>query len=104
MIDRRIYLPASWSEDQPRCAAAGVPEQVSFAAKPRLALDMVASAVDAGVPARWVTADEVLGFDAHGSYRCSRGDVVKVIGGTESDTVIVVATRVDRRPCPRPDG
>lgn len=52
--------------------------------------------------ALWVSADEVLGFDGHGSYRCSRGDVVKVIGGTESDTVIVVATRVHRRPCPRP--
>lgn len=52
--------------------------------------------------ALWVGADEVLGYDGHGSYRCSRGDVVKVIGGTESDTVIVVASHVERRPCPRP--
>jgi SRSO17 transposase len=63
LIDRRIYLPASWSQDQPRCAAAGVPQQVSFATKPRLALDMVTNAVTAGVPARWVTADEVYGND-----------------------------------------
>lgn len=50
----------------------------------------------------WVTDHEVIGFDGHGSYRCAQGDVVKVIGGTESDTVIVVATQVERRPCPRP--
>lgn len=62
-IDRRIYLPASWSQDPDRCAAAGVPTTVDFATKPRLALDMVGDAVVAGVPARWVTGDEVYGND-----------------------------------------
>ena len=63
LIDRRIYLPASWSQDPERCAAAGVPSVVEFATKPRLALDMVGDAVAARVPARWVTGDEVYGSD-----------------------------------------
>jgi SRSO17 transposase len=63
LIDRRIYLPASWTQDRSRCNAAGVPEQVAFATKPRLALDMIAGAVAAGVPAGWVTGDEVYGND-----------------------------------------
>lgn len=63
LIDRRIYLPASWTADQQRCAAAGVPEQTMFATKPRLALEMISDAVAVGVPARWVTGDEVYGND-----------------------------------------
>jgi SRSO17 transposase len=63
LIDRRIYLPACWVSDPARCAAAGVPDCVQFATKPRLALDMVTAAVRAGVPAAWVTADEVYGND-----------------------------------------
>jgi len=63
LIDRRIYLPASWIEDPDRCTAAGVPTGAVFATKPRLALDMITGAVAAPVPARWVTGDEVYGND-----------------------------------------
>lgn len=41
LIDRRVYLPASWRRNRERAAAAGVPERVGFAAKPRLALQMI---------------------------------------------------------------
>jgi SRSO17 transposase len=41
-----------------------VPERVGFQTKPQLAQQMLARAVDAQVPARWVTADEVYGGDA----------------------------------------
>ena len=50
----------------------------------------------------WVTENDVVARDGDGSYRCARADVVKVIAGVETSTVIVAATRVDRRPCPRP--
>jgi SRSO17 transposase len=62
-IDRALYLPASWTGDPVRCAAAGIPEETGFATKPALARRMIGAAVTAGVPARWVTGDEVYGAD-----------------------------------------
>jgi SRSO17 transposase len=52
-----LYLPRSWTADPPRCAAAGIPEGTAFATKPKLARRMISRALDAGVPASWVTAD-----------------------------------------------
>jgi SRSO17 transposase len=62
-IDRELYLPKAWTEDRGRCRAAGVPEEVGFRTKPQLARVMLQRALDAEVPASWVTADEVYGGD-----------------------------------------
>ncbi len=61
MVDRELYLPRSWTDDPERCRAAGVPAQVGFATKPKLATQMTTRALDAGVPAGWVAGDEVYG-------------------------------------------
>jgi SRSO17 transposase len=61
MIDRELYLPERWTEDPERCEAARVPEGIGFRTKPELAQRMLERALDAGVPAAWVTADEVYG-------------------------------------------
>jgi SRSO17 transposase len=63
LIDRALYLPKSWTDDAERRAGAGVPAEVCFATKPALAREMIADALDAGVPARWVAGDEVYGAD-----------------------------------------
>src|SRR5499427_8653617 len=63
LIDAELYLPRSWAEDRARCAQAAVPADVRFATKPALAQAMLGRAMDAGVPARWVTADEAYGQD-----------------------------------------
>jgi SRSO17 transposase len=56
LIDRERYLPESWAGDRGRCAAAGIPEDTAFAAKPVLALAMINRALDAGTPAGWLAA------------------------------------------------
>jgi SRSO17 transposase len=61
LIDRRLFLPEEWADDGPRRKKAGVPEGVIFRTKPDLALEMVADAVAAGVPFKWVTGDSVYG-------------------------------------------
>jgi SRSO17 transposase len=63
MIDRELYVPRGWIKDPERLAAAGVPDQVGFATKPALATQMLTRALEAGVPAAWVTGDEVYGAD-----------------------------------------
>lgn len=63
LIDRSLYLPKEWAADADRRTEAKVPESVSFATKPALAREMLRRTLDAGVPARWVTADEVYGSD-----------------------------------------
>ncbi|MCE7481038.1 IS701 family transposase [Microbacterium profundi] len=60
-LDRELYLPKVWTDDRERCGAGGVPADREFKTKPELAMDMLARALDAGVPARWVTGDAVYG-------------------------------------------
>jgi SRSO17 transposase len=70
LIDRELYLPASWTEDRARCANAGVPADVQFATKITHARRMLTRAYDAGVPAAWATADEF-----YGNHRGLRRDL-----------------------------
>ena len=62
-LDRELYLPMAWCAKPARCQAAGIPADVPFRTKPALACAMLERALDAGVPARWVTGDEVYGGD-----------------------------------------
>jgi SRSO17 transposase len=63
MIGRELYLPRCWMTDSQRCTTAGIPADIVFATRPALAATMIDHALDAGVPARWVAADEVYGAD-----------------------------------------
>lgn len=62
LIDRRLYVPKSWTGDPERCRRAGI-DGVPFATKPALAAQMIDAAVAAGVQVGYVTADEAYGRD-----------------------------------------
>jgi SRSO17 transposase len=62
-LDRALYLPSEWTDNPGRCLAAAIPEGTAFATKPALAKAMLERAFAAGVPAAWVTGDEVYGSD-----------------------------------------
>lgn len=56
-IDRRLYLSEEWTVDRDRGREAGIPDEVTFAAKPELAIAMLTQAQKAGVPFTWMPAD-----------------------------------------------
>ena len=60
-IDRRLYIPKDWFDDPERCRKVGVPEELTFQTKPKMALEMIQEATAAGVMYRWITGDCVYG-------------------------------------------
>src|ERR1700676_3560520 len=60
-IDRALYLPKEWTDDPDRLEAADVPPDAGFATKPKLATRMIARAIAAAVPFKWVAGDTVYG-------------------------------------------
>ena len=62
-VGYRLYLPKDWSVEMERRAKAKVPEDVEFATKPAIALDLIDQAMAAGVPAQIVLADAGYGID-----------------------------------------
>lgn len=61
LIDRELYLPRGWCYNLARREEAGIAPSVGFATKPALGLRILERAITAGLPARWVTADEAYG-------------------------------------------
>ncbi|MCA1671348.1 MAG: IS701 family transposase, partial [Actinobacteria bacterium] len=62
LFDRRLYLPeGSWLADPVRCAAAGIPADLAFAARPAQVIEMIRAARAARMPFAWFTADEEFG-------------------------------------------
>jgi len=62
-IDGALFVPEGWFQDSERCRKVGIPPEMVHRTKPQLALEMLESALDGGVPARWVVGDEVYGSD-----------------------------------------
>ena len=60
----RLYLPKSWAEDRKRRTKAGVPDEIAFQTKPKIALEQLAWACAAGLPRGVVVMDSAYGSDA----------------------------------------
>ena len=63
----RLYLPEIWAKDPERRRKAGIPEEVQFQTKPRIALEQIRQAVDQEIPGDLVLADAGYGVD--GQFR-----------------------------------
>ena len=63
LLDRALSLPQEWADNAQRRKHAKVAEAVEFATKPQLAQTLLTRALDAGLPAAWVTGDSVQGND-----------------------------------------
>jgi SRSO17 transposase len=68
LLDRRLYMPREWVEDDAfaeRRAKCGVPNAIRFQTKPELGWEMIREVVDdQQVRAHWVACDEGFGRDS----------------------------------------
>ena len=61
LLDADLYLPESWAEDRPRCRDAGIPDDVGYRSKWRIAFDQLLRLHEAGHRFDWLTFDEGYG-------------------------------------------
>lgn len=62
LLDGELYLPEeTWDQDRARCRAAGIPDEVVYRSKWRIALGQVRRALGNGVRFAWLTFDEGYG-------------------------------------------
>ncbi len=58
LVDKALYLPRAWANDQRRSLAAGVPREVGYQSKAELGLGLLRQARRAGhLTAEWITGD-----------------------------------------------
>jgi SRSO17 transposase len=61
LLDAGLYLPKSWAADRPRCRDAGIPDDVRYRSKWRVALDQLIRLHHNGVHFDWLVFDEGYG-------------------------------------------
>jgi SRSO17 transposase len=61
LLDADLYLPESWAEDRERCREAGIPDEVGYRSKWRIAVDQWIRLSKNGVTFDWLTFDEGYG-------------------------------------------
>jgi SRSO17 transposase len=61
LVDGDLFLPESWSEDRARCRAAGIPDEVVYRPKWRIALQLYDRARQNGLTFDWLAFDEGYG-------------------------------------------
>ena len=59
-LDRRLYLPEDWAEDQVRREKCHVPPEITFQEKWRIALELLDRSLP-GLPHGWIVADDEIG-------------------------------------------
>jgi SRSO17 transposase len=61
LLDADLYLPRGWAADRDRCREAGIPDDVRYRPKWRLAVDQWVRVSEAGVSFDWLVFDEGYG-------------------------------------------
>jgi SRSO17 transposase len=61
LLASALFLPESWAGDRERCRAAGIPDDITYRPKWRIALELLDRARANGVAFAWLTFDEGYG-------------------------------------------
>jgi len=63
-LDRELFLPRCWTEQESLRLASGLPSHVTYTTRPQMARLMLERALQAGVPHRCIAAGPTFGADA----------------------------------------
>jgi SRSO17 transposase len=104
LLDGDLFLPEDWSDDRDRCRAAGIPDEVVYRPKWKIALELFDRARANGVTFDWLTFDEGYGGkpeylrELEGRKQCFVGEVPTTFTGW------IHEPRVTKRPFRRGRG
>lgn len=82
-----LYLPKNWINDPERRKKAGVPQEIEFRTKPRIALSQIERAVNTGLDLGVICADAAFGDDTAFRDRLSDLKLRYCVGIRETTTV-----------------
>lgn len=83
----RLYLPETWIEDCRRRQKTGVPDEIAFQTKPRIALEQIRRTRERGVPEGVVLADAGYGTDTAFRTELTKMGMTYVVGIQSTTTV-----------------
>jgi SRSO17 transposase len=92
----RLYLPESWAKDAVKREIAGIPEDIEFATKPKMALRQIEWACEAGLPRGVVLMDSAYGSDL--SFRRRLTELELVYSVAVRDRTLVAETMSEAEP------
>lgn len=81
-IGYRLYLPKEWSVDRKRREKAKVPEDIEFATKPEIAMNLIDEAMAAGLAPKIAVADAGYGVDTAFRHHLTKRGLQYVVGVT----------------------
>ena len=97
LLDFELYLPRDWSDDRPRCRAAGIPDDVVYRPKWQIALEQLDRAGGHGVRLDWLTFDAEYG-KRPGFLAGLDERAVRFVGEVPKSYSCLAAVRSGRRP------
>ena len=92
----RLYLPESWAKDPARRKAAGIPDDIEFTTKPKMALQQIEWAVESGLPRGVVLMDGAYGSDL--SFRKRMTEMELTYSVAVRDRTLVAMATPDAKP------
>ena len=97
LLDGELFLPEDWSNDRERCRKAGIPDDMVYRPKWRIALELRDRAVANGVHLPWLTFDE--GYGKAPEFLCGLDDrKLLFVGEVPKSLSCVAVNRSGQRP------
>jgi SRSO17 transposase len=100
----QLYLPKEWTDDSARRKKTGVPEEIEFRTKGRIALEQIDQALARGVPKGVVLADAAYGCETDWRDALSERGLLYMVGVRETTKVWWDSHQPGRMPPPSPKG